>query len=220
MTDVYLHGILKKEYQNCFKLNLSSPHDVIRAIDCNRKGFKGRVIELTSQGCIYDILVDKKKIKSLDELNSFNSFKRIDMVPVILGAGGLETVILNAIFGAATVELGAGAMLAATLKAVAFAAIAYAITPKPDLGLPAQQDISARVNAGKESYIFSSNVNLAQQGTFLPIGYGRLKIGSSVIQTSIKSYPLIKPDNLALQTNNFIDKSTNSPSITANSFIN
>ena len=45
MTTVYLHGILKKEYQDYFKLNLNYPSDVVRAIDCNRRGFKGRLNE-------------------------------------------------------------------------------------------------------------------------------------------------------------------------------
>ena len=95
------------------------------------------------------------------------------------------------------------------------------LAPKPDLGLPAEQDISATSNANKESYIFSSSVNLAQQGSFLPIGYGRLKIGSSVIQSSIKSFPVIKPDSEALQSDNFIDKVTNrDESFSANSFNN
>jgi hypothetical protein len=42
---------------------------------------------------------------------------------------------------------------------------------------------------GKSLMFSSSQVNLAAQGSPLPIGYGRLKVGSSVIQSSMKSLP-------------------------------
>ena len=210
MTTVYLHGILKKEYQDYFKLNLNYPSDVVRAIDCNRRGFKGRLNELSLQGFNYAILINKKLIKSSDELNSFSSCERIDLVPMIIGSGSVIAGILGL--------TGAVAQITA---AVINIGISFMLAPKPDLGLPAEQDISANANASKESYIFSSNVNLAQQGSFLPIGYGRLKIGSSVIQSSIKSFPVIKPDSEALQSDNFINKVTNrDESFSANSFNN
>ena len=208
MTTVYLHGILKKEYQDYFKLNLKYPSDVVRAIDCNRRGFKGRLNELSLQGFNYAILINKKLIKSSDELNSFGSCERIDLVPMIIGSGGFIVGLI-----------GLTGPAAAIAAAVINVGIAFLLTPKPDLGLPAEQDISATSNANKESYIFSSNANLAQQGSFLPIGYGRLKIGSSVIQTSIKSFPVIKPDSEALQSDNFINKvAAENDSFSANSF--
>ena len=133
-------------------------------------------------------------------------------MPMLIGSGGGVGAFIAGIFGLT----GTAATIAA---AVVNIGIAFLLTPKPDLGLPAEQDISATSNANKESYVFSSNVNLAQQGSFLPIGYGRLKIGSSVIQTSIKSFPVIKPDSEALQSDNFINKvAAENDSFSANSF--
>ena len=43
--------------------------------------------------------------------------------------------------------------------------------------------------ASKQSFIFSNIVNVASQGAPMPLGYGRLKVGSQVIQASIKSFP-------------------------------
>ena len=46
------------------------------------------------------------------------------------------------------------------------------------------------VGGDSKSLMFSSSqINLAAQGSPLPIGYGRLKVGSSVIQSSLKSLP-------------------------------
>ena len=240
MTKIYLHGILEKEYQKFFCLNLKNASDLIDAIDCNRQGFKARILSLQNKCFFYDIIVNKKRIKSFEDLKE--KPKRIDLVPAIAGAGPAiagfitTTVVptvtavtsfigqtLGAGFSAITGSLGGigGAGTFGNIAAsVGLAAIASVLAPKPDLGLPAQQEISAVANALSESYIFSSKINLAQQGSFLPIGYGRLKVGSAVVQSCIKSFPLIVPDEKALQSNTFISKSTNIDApISANSFV-
>tara|TARA_Y100000361_G_scaffold154045_1_gene177884 strand:+ start:213 stop:1010 length:798 start_codon:yes stop_codon:yes gene_type:complete len=264
MTKIYLHGILKKEYQEFFCLNLKNAADLIDAIDCNRQGFKARIVELQNKCFFYDIIVNKKRIKSLQDLTE--KPKRIDLVPAIAGSGpftplfaaigkiaaGVGAAVVKAVnvvgtaigkgftaigqgisntfgAGAAGGAGGAGAtagaaaktggIFANVAKSVGLAAVASLLAPKPDLGLPAQQEVSAMANAYTQSYIFSSKNNLAQQGSFLPIGYGRLKVGSAVVQTSIKSFPLIVPDETALQANTFISKSALGTPITANSFI-
>ena len=264
MTKIYLHGILKKEYQEFFCLNLKNAADLIDAIDCNRHGFKRRIVELQNKCFFYDIIVNKKRIKSLQDLTE--KPKRIDLVPAIAGSGPF-TFIFTAIAKAATfiatkvipgiatgiakgftaigqgisntfgagAASGAGGMTSAgatattaakgagvfghIAKSVGLAAVASMLAPKPDLGLPAQQEVSAMANAYTQSYIFSSKDNLAQQGSFLPIGYGRLKVGSAIVQTSIKSFPLIVPDGTALQADTFISKSTLGTPIIANSFV-
>tara|TARA_R100000734_G_scaffold17851_1_gene14327 strand:+ start:3207 stop:3971 length:765 start_codon:yes stop_codon:yes gene_type:complete len=253
MTKIYLHGILEKEYQKFFSLNLKNASDLIDAIDCNRQGFKARILSLQNKCFFYDIIVNKKRIKSFEDLKE--KPKRIDLVPAIAGAGVFSAIgavvsavlapvtavtsfvgqTLGAGFSALTGSLGGGAAGAAgtagaaakgagvfgsIAKAVGLAAVASMLAPKPDLGLPAQQEISAVANALTQSYIFSSKTNLAQQGSFLPIGYGRLKVGSAVVQSCIKSFPLIVPDEKALQSNTFISKSTNIDApISANSFV-
>ena len=217
MTDVFIHGILAQEYQQHFKFNLKSSTDVLKAIDCNREGFLARVAQLQREGFYYDILINKKRIKSADEFKSLKNSTRIDLVPAIVGQGFLGTAI-SAIFGAITTS----AVMTNIAISVGLAAIAYLLTPKPDLGLPPQQELSAEAQAQKQSYIFSSTINLARQGTFLPLGYGRLKVGSAVVQASIKSFPLIKPDSQVFNANNFADQSAEGSldsTITANSLV-
>jgi len=204
MTDVFIHGILAKEYQAHFKFNLKSSTDVLKAIDCNREGFMARIFQLQKEGFYYDVIIDKKRIKNAEDFKVLTKASRIDLVPVIIGSGPIGAVI-SAIGG--ILFPGAAAGLAANVfAAVALAGISYLLTPKPDLGLPAQQEISAEAAAQKESYVFSGNVNLTRQGTPLPLGYGRLKVGSSVVQASVRSFPLIKPDSESMNANNFVDQ--------------
>jgi predicted phage tail protein len=48
---------------------------------------------------------------------------------------------------------------------------------------------SASVANADSSFIISTNTNLAQQGSPIPVGYGRLRTGGYIIQSTVKSYP-------------------------------
>ena len=75
-------------------------------------------------------------------------------------------------------------MLATIASALFFAAVSYALTPKPEI-----EALEIDADGSKSSLIFSNTVNVASQGSPVPIGYGRLKVGSQVIQATIKSFP-------------------------------
>ena len=221
MTDVFIHGILAKEYQAHFKFNLKSSTDVLKAIDCNREGFMARIFQLQKEGFYYDVIIDKKRIKNAEDFKVLSKASRIDLVPVIIGSGPIGAVIST--IGGILFPGAAAGLAANVFAAVALAGISYLLTPKPDLGLPAQQEISAEAAAQKESYVFSGNINLTRQGTPLPLGYGRLKVGSSVVQASVRSFPLIKPDSESMNANNFVDQTEQGSlvkPITANSISN
>lgn len=164
MTKIKLHGILAKEYGEIFNMEISKPRDVIKAIDCNRSGFRRRVVDLQKEGFIYDILVDRKRMNKESFLNSKNP-KQIDLVPVIVGAGL--------------------PLLEAILIAVAQVVISYALMDPGTL-----DGGEATVGSTKGSLLFQGgNANIASQGSPIPIGYGRLKVGSQIVQSSVKSFP-------------------------------
>tara|TARA_B100000497_G_C7696409_1_gene425797 strand:+ start:5613 stop:6203 length:591 start_codon:yes stop_codon:yes gene_type:complete len=164
MTKIKLHGILAKEYGEIFNMKISKPRDVIKAIDCNRSGFRKRVVDLQKQGFVYDILVDKKRMTKESFLNSKSPYQ-IDLVPVIVGSGLplLEVILI----------------------AVAQVAISYALMDPGTL-----DGGEATVGSTKGSLLFQGgNANVASQGSPIPIGYGRLKVGSQIVQSSVKSFP-------------------------------
>jgi len=179
MTQVYIHGILAREYGNVFELNLPNPKDVLEAIDCNRSGFIQRLVELQKEGFCYDIIIDKKRVTQEEHMTGVKNPKTIDLVPAITGAGPIAAGI-----GAFGSFLAGGTFLAKLTLAVIFAAISYALTPKPEF-----EALEIEADASKSSLIFSNTVNVASQGSPVPIGYGRLKVGSQVIQATIKSFP-------------------------------
>lgn len=205
MTDIILHGILAKEFQPSFRMKIYKAANVIKAIDANRTSFNKRILDLAREGLNYTIIVDGRKITELEELNVQKEPKEIHLVPLIVGAGGVALVTAIVVAGGGAVGAGGlvgGALFAANLiNAVVIGVVSMGLqmllAPKPDAGPP----ISASTKALSESFSFSSASNVASQGTPVPVGYGRLKVGSQLIQMSIKSYPQGQESTNALRQN-------------------
>ena len=190
MTIVNIHGILAREYGTSFMLSLPNPKDVLEAIDCNKQGFLRRLIELQREGLCYDIIINKTRITNGPDMDHMLNPATIDLVPAISGSGPAMIPLLGAI----GITGGTATFLGAVLNSVLFAAISYALAPKPE-----NEALEVVAGGSKSSMIFSNTANLASQGSPVPIGYGRLIVGSQVIQATIKSYPQYMPPSEALR---------------------
>ena len=180
MTKITLHGLLAEEFGDSFKMDIGRPDLVFEAIDANRGGFKKRVFELHKQGFDYAILVNKKKIESKDDIKTSKKATTIDLVPVLNGAGGTEFLIAAIVTAVSTVA-------------------SILLAPKP----PDPPEITQTANASKTSFTFSNQVNRAAQGTPVPVGYGELIVGSEVIQSTIKSFPIGQETTASFRRNPF-----------------
>jgi predicted phage tail protein len=187
MTVINIHGILAREYGNSFVLSLPNPKDILEAIDCNRQGFLQRLVELQREGLCYDIIINKTRITNGPDMDHMSNPATIDLVPAISGSGQAAILAIGFTGGTAS-------FLGAVLNSVLFAAISYALTPKPE-----NEALEIIAGGSKSSMIFSNTANLASQGSPVPIGYGRLIVGSQVIQATIKSYPQYMPPSEALR---------------------
>jgi predicted phage tail protein len=215
MTHITLHGILAKEFGINFKMQIDRAKNVLAAIDCNRSNFIKRVNELAQEGLNYTIIVDNKRIMDLLELETHNDPKEIHIIPLIAGAGIgaaiLTAVLTSSLVGmsataaAAFLATGMGMAISGLIGAVVMGAVSMGLqmlmAPKPDNPAP----VSASTKAMQESYAFSNKVNSANQGSPVPIGYGRLKVGAQVIQTSVKSYPQNQNSSIAMSTIAYIN---------------
>lgn len=215
MTNIILHGILAKEFGENFRMKIHKAVNVIKAIDVNRKNFNKRVFELSREGLNYTMIVDGKKITELEELNIQREPQEIHLVPLIVGSGGglivggIAGVILgSSSAGAAFAAVGVGAFLSSVVTGVILTAVSIGLqmllAPKPDAGPP----ISASTKALSESFSFSNKANVASQGSPVPVGYGRLKVGSQLIQMSIKSYPQDVESTIAMAKNSYNSTTT------------
>ena len=196
MTNITLHGILGKEFGKNLKLNLNRTKYILKAIDVNKKNFINRINELSREGLNYTIIIDNQKIQDISELDIKNIPQEIHLVPMIVGSGAaIGAAILTGI-SAGLAGIGIGTATVFTSSMLASQIVGGLILSAVSLGLQylladnesTSSQASASTKALEESFMFSNKVNLANQGSPVPIGYGRLKIGAQVIQFSIKSY--------------------------------
>lgn len=207
MTKVFIHGRLGKEFGEYFELYLSRPKDVLLAIDANCEGFQKRMVDLGKSGAQYSLIVDDQAIDSVESFIGKKKIKEIHIVPTLYGSGvGALAVGIGVVAAAGAYAAAAAgyAIVASILVAVALAAISYGVqtllTKPPSGNLVGQ---TGETSATSKSYLFSNRENITQQGGPVPLGYGRLRLGSSVIQQSIKNYP-----NSISTFNEFVNQST------------
>ena len=137
-----------------------------------------------------DTLIDKNKIESKEEVLANKNPQVIDLVPVLEGAG--PSVWIPIIVG------------------VISTAASILLAPKP----PDPPEISQTTNAAKTSFTFSNVVNRAAQGTPVPVGYGELIVGSEVIQSTIKSFPIGQETTASFKRNPFNEEELSTESTT------
>lgn len=194
MTEVYLHGILGKKYGKKHRLALSKPKDLLLAMEANNVNFIKDIKDLANKNIHYTFVVDDQWCKA-GEASCVKKMKKINFVPVILGSG-------PAIVTAAGVTILTWTQIAiAVVSVVASALISYLMAGKVDY--PKVPGATASSNAFSKSLAFSNRDNLLEQGSPVPLVYGRIKVGSYVIQTTIKTFPL----SIDLNTQ-FFDTST------------
>jgi predicted phage tail protein len=167
MTEIHLHGILGKKYGRLHRLAIKEPKDVVRALEANHEGFLKDLKDLLGKKIIYTIIADDHWVQG----NSFvenKKIKKIDFVPAIIGSGPLAIISL--------------------VISVGFAVYSYVQSSKQQYPqIPGAEGTSM---ASSKSLSFSNRENITEQGNPVPLVYGRLKVGSFVIQSTVKSFPL------------------------------
>jgi predicted phage tail protein len=183
MTAITVHGILAKEFRSHFKFAIKSTKEVLDAITCICPQFRNRIVELSNQGVHYTLLINGKKIESEADLIISDENQTIDLMPMIGGAGGSFGRIIQVVVAVALIVAGMyfGQPI---LSAIGVALLTNALMKPPNLPRP-ESDVSS----AKQSFNFSSKANVTEQGIPVPVGYGRLRVGSAIIQSNIKYYP-------------------------------
>ncbi len=177
MTEIHLHGILGKKYGRLHRFAIKEPRDVVRALEANYENFSKDVKDLLKKNIVYSIVADDQWVQG-DSFAKKDKVKKIDFTPCILGSG-------PAVFGSWLAAIMFYASLAISIASAVYAYVQAGKQQYPEI--PGAEGISS---ANSKSLAFSNRENITEQGNPVPLVYGRLKVGSFVIQSSIKSFPL------------------------------
>lgn len=196
LKEIRLYGHLGKKFGRVHYLAVQSVAEAIKALCVNYKDFKKDFI---GDNAYYRIWVGTERVNEVKDASLPCSYKEVIRIsPVIHGAGGDD--IFGIILGVALIAMGQFQVLPAMFGASAAAVgsfvtslgislvlggIASMLAPSVDAPDPQERP------ENRPSQVFSGPVNTTAQGHPVPIGYGRLIVGSAVISAGINTVELI-----------------------------
>ena len=164
MKKIYLHGALGKRFGKEWSLDVNSASEAISALFANKPDIAKYINKKYQEGVSYGIKKGANKNFLQKEDYALNTNKDLHIFPV--PEGSAEFAINLAIMAVTT----AASMMIQKKIAEAM-----------------RRDDSTLV-AQTQSFIYSGSENRFQQGSNIPLGYGRMKVGSNVISSSIVNY--------------------------------
>lgn len=170
MTEIHLHGILGKKYGRLHRFAVKEPKDVVRALGANYENFSKDLKDLLKKNIVYSIVADDQWVQG-DSFAKKDKVKKIDFVPAIIGSTPTVWII-------------------AFSFAISIASAVYSYVQAGKQRYPEIPGAEGVSSANSRSLSFSNRENITEQGNPVPLVYGRMKVGSLVIQSSVKSFPL------------------------------
>ena len=186
LRTVHLLGYLGEKYGFEHKLDVQSVGEAIRALNANFSGF----IKDIKKDERYNVTVgDFKEENTLTEETIQMNYKKGDIwispaiegkkqgvLATVLGAVLIVVGVVLSIYGyglgTPLIKIGAGLMIGG---------VAMMLTPVP--GTPEYN--SREKPDERPSFLFDGPVNTNEQGGAIPVVYGRMLIGSTVVSTAI-----------------------------------
>ena len=192
-TKINLHGKLRKLYGESFEFaNIKKPIDAVKALDAIFPGFRKNIVDEAKIGGHYEIITDGKSKNCLELTQNQKIIKEINIVPCLIGSGiGGIIIAIGALAIGVGIAVGAATALGAFFIALGvgliIAGIMYLLTPIPE-NEPSEQSIRASVK--NSSFIFQNPKNVSTHGRAIPVVYGRIRVGSYVVGTSVTNFQL------------------------------
>jgi len=210
LVNIKLHGILGEQMgQSEWKLAINSVGDAMRGIQCNTKNFYSQLLENDKENIRYRVLINEQDFE-VEEGKDPNTaeglatsglmlkrggIKSIDIVPVLEGSDdfmAIFTIIIGIILIATGVGIiampgflaSAGTAMNAALIiggiGLVAAGVTNLLTEMPKFG-----DFREIEQGGGKAYLLTGPQNTVREGGPVFVGYGRLMVGSHVVQSAL-----------------------------------
>lgn len=191
MRKVLLRGTLGKLFGRVHHLEVSNPAEAVRALCANFPELREHLIASDPDRVRYRVAADRRRVEP-DELHHPLGPETISITPVLAGAGDgfWQTLAGVALIGLSLIPgigpaISFGLLSNATAigilgGALVLGGVSRLLSPAPQT----PQGMGERAEK-RPSYLFDGPVNTSAQGLAVPVGYGRLIIGSAVVSGGI-----------------------------------
>jgi len=192
-----LHGSIWDDFQipTDWEFKANSLSKCIQLLEMNCKKFYKTLHELDKRLVKYQIILNGRKFKSDKELKSLEDIKNselamkvdnletVDIVPVFEGA---DSDIFQAILGVILIVV--GVIVGLYTGFYGLVPVGIGLLASGVIGLltkaPKFEDFREIEQGGRTSYLFAGPQNIIGEGGPVPVGYGRLIVGSQVVSAA------------------------------------
>lgn len=204
MRVVRLNGELGKKYGRFHKLDVRTPAEAVRALCANYPELQADLANSTERGVAYKCVLDKERIDENALLYPMS--RSFSITPVVTGAGKVGSIVLGvALLGVALAATGGLAgvgisgfgglfgttagfstsiALGFTYGNLAWLGVALTLGGVAQMLAPTPKSSNTTAEK-KENPYFDGPVNTTAQGVPVPVGYGRMIVGSAVISAAV-----------------------------------
>ena len=183
LVSVNLHGEMGKLFGEKWNLAARSPSHALRLINANKNGLLNWIQSKASEYKHYIVLCEfkdgtKRRLSDEDYLLNQGNLKAIHFTPVIQGAGGSVSGILQAVVGVAFIAIGAFAgqpWLAAMGGSLLLGGISQLLAPKVKTNSDSEK---------RTSHYFNGTEQVETQGAPIQLIYGRCLVQGAPISVS------------------------------------
>jgi predicted phage tail protein len=185
MVEVRLHGALARDYGRVWNLDIRTPKEAIAAIECGRPGFAKRVLELADSGMVFRVRTKTHDYADHDVEATLGGSKRVDIIPLVLGASAGVRFVAGAILvaAAATSFVVTGGLSAPVNQMMASAGVSLMLGAVVEWLTPIRR--KEDYNGRAQSWTIGGPSNTADQGTPISVIYGEVLVGSYPISAGI-----------------------------------
>jgi len=182
LRTIRLYGVAGTKFGRVHRLAVLSAAEALRALRVIVPGFEKFMMNARDNGLTFAVFIGKRNVNEKELVHPVGD-EEIRIAPVILGSknAGLFQTILGtalAVVGVVTSEFGGGFLIGIGAS-MALGGVVQMLSPQQS-GLAS----NSGPNNGT-SYYFNGAVNSSAQGDCVPIGYGRMRVGSKVGSSAI-----------------------------------
>lgn len=189
LRKIRLHGKLGELFGECHEFDVSSIRETISALSANFKGFREFLGNAHIDGIGFGISVAGEFLKEEELEFPIGQKSEIDIVPALIGAGdpGFQIVLGAILIGASFVTPGVGSALLYIGAGLVLQGLMGVFMGGNGLFVPASRSEPDRT----PSYLFQGPLNNSDQGIAIPIGYGKMFVGSTAISSGLDPFGYI-----------------------------
>lgn len=181
-------------------LSVSSPTEALQAVEANTGKMVSSLLE--NWASEFFVVVNGVVVKSIEEMTIMRraDLRTIDFIPVFRGAGSgsagwmilvgvlLVVLVLVAPYGVVGLGTAASTTTGAVAGSILFGAgLSLIMSGVAAMLAPTDKFDKNEKPENTPSYIFNGALNTYRQGNVIPVGYGRLIVGSQVISAGVRA---------------------------------